>query len=406
MAVEKAADLVETAAAPRFEGLVPLLHGARRKPRAVACVVLEHHVVRDGHGGREPHAEAILRDKAHGDALGADRLGRQSHDALALMIDPARLHFSQPCDRLAQLALAAARDARDAQDLAAADEEAQILDGAAAHVVFDAEVADLQQRRLLPHHGALDGELHLLPDHHLGERRLRRLHCVDAAHGLALPENGDAVGDRHDFMQFVRDDDDGLAVLLHRAHDGKEFFRLLRRQNRRRLVQNEDVRAAVEDLDDLHRLFFRDGHIVDLLFGIDVKAVFSGDRADLFVDAARTVALFLPDAEHDVLRRREDVDELEVLMHHADLIAEGVLRRGDDDLPPVDEDLPFVGVVDARDHVHERRLAAAVLAEQSEDLSLPEREIDALVRRDRAEIFADVFEFQGDVHFGTSQKNV
>ena len=406
VAVKKTADFVERAAATRLEGLIPLLHSARHKSRAVACVILEHHIVRDGHRGRKPHAEAVLRDKAHGDALGADRLGRQTHDALALVEDPARLHLSQPRDRLAQFALSAARNAGDAQDLAAADEEAQIFDGAAAHIVLDTQVADLEERTVKVRLGALDGKLNLLPDHHLGERRLRRLRRIDAAHGLALAKDGDAVGDRHDLVQLMGDDDDRLAVLFHGAHDGKELLRLLRRQNRRRLVQNENICAAVEHFDDLHRLLFRDGHVVDLLFGIDVKAVLLGDRADLFIDAPRAVALFLLDAEHDVLRRREDIDELEVLMHHADLIAEGILRRGDDDLLPVDEDLSFVGIVDAGDHVHERRLAAAVLAEQSEDLAFPQGETDALVRRDRSEIFADVFEFQGDVHFGTSQKNV
>ena len=110
-------------------------------------------------------------------------------------------------------------------------------------------------------------------------------------------------------------------------------------------------------------------------------------------------------AQHDVLRGGEDVDELEVLMHHADMMAEGILRGGDDRLLPVHIDLPLVGVVDARDHVHERRLAAAVLAEERKDLPLLQGEIDVPVRRDAAEIFADTFEFESRLcHLVTSQK--
>ena len=185
----------------------------------------------------------------------------------------------------------------------------------------------------------------------------------------------------------MRDDDDGLPVRLHGAHDGEQLFRLLRGEHRRGLVEDEDVRAAVEHFDDLHRLLFRNGHIVDLLFGVDLEAVLFGDRLDFLVDAGKAASL---GAEHDVLGGGEDVDELEVLVHHADLVAEGVLRGGDARLFPVHEDAPFVGVVDARDHVHERRLAAAVLAEQRQNFALSEGEVDVLVRRDRAEVLADI----------------
>ena len=56
---------------------------------------------------------------------------------------------------------------------------------------------------------------------------------------------------------------------------GEELVRLLRGEHGGRLVENEDVRAAVEHLDDLDGLLLRDGHVVDLLIGVDVEAVFA-----------------------------------------------------------------------------------------------------------------------------------
>ena len=92
----------------------------------------------------------------------------------------------------------------------------------------------------------------------------------DGADVLALAQNGHPVGDGHDLVELVGDDDDGFAVGLHVAQDIKEPVGLLGGEDGGGLVQNQDVRAPVEDLDDLHRLLFRDGHVVDLLVGVDV----------------------------------------------------------------------------------------------------------------------------------------
>src|SRR3546814_97858 len=62
--------------------------------------------------------------------------------------------------------------------------------------------------------------------------------------------------------------------------------------------------------------------------------------------------------QHDVLHHRHGVHQHEVLMHHADAGGDGVARRADRHRPPVDEDLAAVGLVEAVEDAHQRRLAA------------------------------------------------
>ena len=72
----------------------------------------------------------------------------------------------------------------------------------------------------------------------------------------------------------------GLARRLHIADDRKQLFGLLRRKDGSRLVEDKYIRASVKRFDYLERLLLRDGHIVDLLIGIDVEAVFFAYLAD------------------------------------------------------------------------------------------------------------------------------
>ena len=71
----------------------------------------------------------------------------------------------------------------------------------------------------------------------------------------------------------MRDDDDGLSGVAHIAQHGEKLVRLLRGENCGRLVEDEYIRAAVERLDDLDSLLLGNGHIVDLLLRIHLKAV-------------------------------------------------------------------------------------------------------------------------------------
>ena len=132
-------------------------------------------------------------------------------------------------------------------------------------------------------------------------------------------------------------------------------------------IVNQNSRAAVEHLDDLDGLLFRNGHIVDLLVGVDLKAVLVADLVDPLAVLLQ-IELALVQTQYHILCCGEHIHQLKVLMDHTDLVIEGVLGGCDGDLLPVDEDLAFVGVINAGDHIHERGFAAAVFAQDGEDL--------------------------------------
>ena len=89
------------------------LGGNRLDRISMVLILFQHHVVRNGHGRRKPHAETVFGDKAHGDSARRDLFGRESDNAVALVINPARFDLSEPRDRLAKFALTAARNARN-----------------------------------------------------------------------------------------------------------------------------------------------------------------------------------------------------------------------------------------------------------------------------------------------------
>ena len=59
----------------------------------------------------------------------------------------------------------------------------------------------------------------LAADHPVGQVLLGRLGRGARAHLAPVPQHGDTLADLHDFVQFVRDEDECMAILRHLAHD-------------------------------------------------------------------------------------------------------------------------------------------------------------------------------------------
>ena len=107
-------------------------------------------------------------------------------------------------------------------------------------------------------------------------------------------------------------------------------------------------------------------------------------------DRLSVEAAALIQAEDDVLRDGQHVDQLEVLVDHADAVGKSVLRGVDADLLIVFEDAPLVRHIDAGEHIHQRGLAAAVFTEQAQNLAAVDRQIDIVICHYLAESLRDI----------------
>ena len=169
-------------------------------------------------------------------------------------------------------------------------------------------------------------------------------------------------------------------------------LRLLRREDRGGLVEDQDARLAVERLQDLDPLLLTDRELPDPRVRVDRHPVALGELLDAARDdpvPEKERAADVPLAEDDVLGDRERLDETEVLVHHPDPGVERVLRRRERDGPPEELDLALVGVVEAGEDVRERALPRAVLAEQRMHLADGRLEVDGVVRHDAREPLRD-----------------
>ena len=201
------------------------------------------------------------------------------------------------------------------------------------------EGPDVGQRpRLLERSRDVD----LPTDHEGGERAERGRLRIDGGHGPATAQHRHAVGDGLDLVELVRDEDDGLPLLGHRAQGFEESFGLLRSEHGGRLVHDQNARLAVERLQDLDALLLADRELPDPRLGIDREAVAAAQLPDALLDRARMDDEAPPVttvvAEDDVLGHRERLDETEVLVHHADPRIERVARRVKADLLAVELD--------------------------------------------------------------------
>ena len=223
------------------------------------------------------------------------------------------------------------------------------------------------------------------------------LRGVEGRDHLAAPHDRHAVGQAHDLAQLVGDEDDRLVLALEHAQHLEQLVGLGRRQHRGRLVEHQDLGAAHQRLQDLDALLQADRQFADDGVGIDLEAVFAPEFAEPLADRARALGeqRAALGAEHHVFEHGERRHQHEVLMHHADAVADRLARGADSDRLAVDADLACVGFVEAVEDRHQRRFAGAVLADDAVDDSALDDEIDVVVGVNRAEALVDADEFDG-----------
>jgi hypothetical protein len=198
---------------------------------------------------------------------------------------------------------------------------------------------------------------------------------------------------------------DGGATGGERPHRGEKAHSLLVGEDRRRLVEDEDAGARQQHLDDLDPLPLRNRQFVDAAAGIDRKAELGGLGRDLSLDLAKTRRETpAPIGEQHVFGDGERLHQLEFLVHHSDAASHRIARAGEHDLFAVNEEPPGLRGVEAGGHVHQRRFAGAVLAQERVDLAGVGREIGVVEGKKSVERLPDPNEFQGRDHFDPSSR--
>ena len=180
----------------------------------------------------------------------------------------------------------------------------------------------------------------------------------------------------------MADEDDALTVGLQAVDDFEETVDLGGGEDRRRFVEDDEAGLAFEHLDDLHPLLDAHREIFNHGIGVDLEVVAAGDlaygRARLaFVEPAHPLRRLI--AKDDVLGNREDRNEHEMLVHHADAGRDGIPGRMQLQPLAVDEHFTRRRCVKPIEDVHESGLAGSVLTEQGNDLAFSNVEVDVVV---------------------------
>ena len=197
--------------------------------------------------------------------------GRYPRDVAAVDSDMARGRRAQAGDSFGQFVLTVAVDTGDAENFAGPHRERDVVDGLKAAIALHLQVRDLQHGRAERRSRALDIEDHVTADHQarqfarVGGRRVQFGDDPAGAH------HRHPVGHGHDLLELVGNQQDRLAARLQAAKKIEERPDFARRQHARRLVQDEDVGVAVEQLQDLDALLAAHGQTPDRLVRVDVE---------------------------------------------------------------------------------------------------------------------------------------
>jgi hypothetical protein len=145
-------------------------------------------------------------------------------------------------------------------------------------------------------------------------------------------------------------------------------------------IEDDDTMRHEQHAGDLHQLPLRDREPRDDGIRIDIGAEITdrlrGALVHLSVVDREAFAEF--PAEIDILRHREIWGQQDFLMHQHDAVLFGIHRPGKAHRLAVDRKLAARWLVVARQNLHQRRLAGAVLADDGMHLTGIHRQADVL----------------------------
>ena len=210
------------------------------------------------------------------------------------------------------------------------------------------------------------------------EARRRPIRDLDA-----VAKDNDAFADGEDLGQLVADENHGDAVRLEATYDIEQRLDFAFGQRRGRLVHGDQPGALNEGAGDRHDLLVGDAQLLDQRVQRHVDADHAqpllGDPPDR-PPGNQSPALRQLVVEGDVLGDRQVGKQGKILIDHLEAGAHRVDRLPDRSRPPVHFDGSRVRRHHAGEDLDESRLAASVLAGETDDLARFDGETDLMQR--------------------------
>ncbi|MCY1501378.1 hypothetical protein D9M68_354510 [compost metagenome] len=224
---------------------------------------------------------------------------------------------------------------------------------------------------------------------------------VERFDGSAIAQDGNLVGDFADLVQLVRDDDRGhsLRAKLHQELQKRIGIGFVERGGR--LVEDQEPHLLRKRLGDLDQLLLADADVGDercraLAEAHLLQELLGAGKGLRPVDHAVAGDLV---AEEDVLGDRQQRHQRQFLVDDDDAKVFAVGDRREATRFATVVDLAFIGAggIDAAQHLHQRRLAGAVFADERVDLAFADLEADIVQRLDARERLGDAPHFKNDI---------
>ena len=200
------------------------------------------------------------------------------------------------------------------------------------------------------------------------------------------------IGDRHDLLELVGDQQNGDALLAKRAQNIEQLFGFLWCQDTCRFVEDQDFGTAKQRFQNFHTLLQTDWQVLNNHVRVNCQTKILRQLVQGFTGLAcaglDTQAAFA--AKHDIFQDGEIGYQHEMLMHHADPLADGVGRIADRGGLAIDPYGAAIGAVKAVENADEGGFAGTILADNPVDMAGHHFQADIPVRVNVTKTLVDI----------------
>ena len=174
--------------------------------------------------------------------------------------------------------------------------------------------------------------------------------------------------------------------------DREQTVPFLRSQHSCGLVEDQDLGASIEHLENLDSLTYPDWQRSHPCVRVHLETVVFHQGRDRVMGRPpieNPTASGLA-AKHDILGDGKRREQHEVLVHHPQTRSDRIEGAVESAALATDEDLPFIGLCEPVEDVHQGGLAGSVLADQGADFSSLHGQADAIIGDHAGEALGDV----------------